>query len=53
MSEEKTIRIKKLKIVADQLIVEPSRIVIKRPGSKRRMEEEDEGVLELEEEFPE
>jgi len=52
-SEEKSIRVKKLRIMADQLVIEPTRIVIKRPGSERRMEEEDEGVLELEEEFPE
>ena len=52
-SEEKTIRVKKLRIMADQLVIEPTRIIIKRPGSERRREEEDEGVLELEEEFPE
>jgi len=51
--DEKTIRVKKLKIVADQLVVEPSRIIIKRPGSEKRTEEEVEGMLELEEEFPE
>jgi hypothetical protein len=37
---EKRIRVKKLRIVADQLIVEPSRIIIKRPGKKEREEEE-------------
>jgi len=47
-SEEKSIRVKKLRIMADQLVIEPSRIIIKRPGK-----EEVEGVLELEEEFPE
>jgi len=51
MSEEKTIRIKKLRVVADQLIVEPSRIIIKRPG--REEKEEEVGVMEFEEELPE
>ena len=52
-SEEKSIRIKKLRIMAEQLVIEPQRIIIKRPGSEKRMEEETKGVLELEEEFPE
>jgi len=37
---EKRIRVKKLRIVADQLIVEPSRIIIKRPGKEKKEEEE-------------
>jgi len=36
---EKRIRVKKLRIVADQLIVEPSRIIIKRPERKEEEEE--------------
>ncbi|MCI4409940.1 MAG: hypothetical protein JHC26_12675 [Thermofilum sp.] len=44
---EKQIRVKKLRIVADQLIVEPSRIIIKRPGEKEKKEKES----EFEEEF--
>ena len=52
MSEEKTIRMKKLRIVADQLVIEPSRIVIKRPGKEKKGEEE-EVVLGFEEELPE
>ena len=52
-SGEKSIRVKKLRIMADQLVIEPSRIIIKRPGSERKAEEEAEGVLEFEEEFPE
>ena len=42
--EEKSIRVKKLRIVADQLVIEPSRIIIKRPGSEKRIEEEEEVV---------
>jgi len=38
-SEEKKIRVKKLRIVADQLVIEPSRIIIKRPGKKEKEEE--------------
>ena len=52
MSEEKTIRMKKLRIVADQLVIEPSRIVIKRPGKEEKREEK-EVVLRFEEELPE
>ena len=51
MSEEKTIRMKRLRIVADQLVIEPSRIIIKRPGKEGKREEV--GVLEFEEELPE
>jgi hypothetical protein len=44
MSEgEKQIRVKKLKIVADELLIEPSRIVIKRPSREKREEEEELG----------
>jgi len=49
MSEEKSIKVKKLRIVADQLVIEPSRIIIKRPGSEKRIEEEEE-VVRFEEE---
>ena len=52
MSEEKTIRMKRLRIVADQLVIEPSRIIIKRPGKEGKREEE-EVVLGFEEELPE
>jgi hypothetical protein len=45
--DEKVVRLKRIRIVADQLIIEPSRIVIKRPGKER------EAVLEFEEELPE
>lgn len=48
-SEEKKIRVKKLRITADQLVIEPSRIIIKRPGKK----EEEEEVLGFEEEVEE
>jgi len=48
-SEEKSIRVKKLRITADQLVIEPSRIIIKRPGSKEEIEEEEE-VIGFEEE---
>ena len=41
---EKQIRVKKLRIVADQLIVEPSQIIIKRPGKEKREEEEELGL---------
>jgi len=49
-SEEKRIRVKKLRIVADQLVIEPSRIIIKRPGKEKGEEEETFG---FEEEFTE
>jgi hypothetical protein len=49
-SVEKKIRVKKLRIVADQLVIEPSRIIIKRPG---REKEEKEEVLGFEEEVEE
>jgi hypothetical protein len=49
-SEEKSIRVKKLRIAADQLVIEPTRIIIKRPGSERRTEEEEEKVIGFEEE---
>jgi hypothetical protein len=37
-SEEKKIRVRKLRIVADELVIEPSRIIIKRPGRKKKEE---------------
>jgi len=37
---EKQIRVKKLRIIADQLVVEPSRIIIKRPSKEEKEEEE-------------
>jgi len=37
-SEEKVIRVKRVRLVVDQLIIEPGRIVIKRP--KKKGEEE-------------
>jgi hypothetical protein len=40
-SEERTIRVKKLRIMADQLIVEPEKIVIKRPSKKEKRGEEE------------
>jgi len=40
-SEEKKIRVKRLRISADHLIIEPSRIIIMRP-KKKKDEEEDE-----------
>ena len=43
-SEGKSIKVKKLRIVADQLVIEPSRIIIKRPGSEKRIGEEEEVV---------
>ena len=49
-SEEKSIRVKKLKIIAEQLVIEPTRIIIKRPGSERKTEEEEEEVVGFEEE---
>jgi hypothetical protein len=49
-SEEKSIRVKKLRITADQLVIEPTRIIIRRPGSERRTEEEEEKVIGFEEE---
>jgi len=49
-SEEKSIRVKKLRIIAEQLVIEPTRIIIKRPGSERRTEEEEEEVIGFEEE---
>jgi hypothetical protein len=35
-SGEKVIRVKRLRIVADELIVEPGRVVIERPRKKER-----------------
>jgi hypothetical protein len=49
-SEEKSIRVKKLRVMADQLVIEPTRIIIKRPGGERRTEEEEEEVIGFEEE---
>jgi hypothetical protein len=40
---EKQIRVKRLRIVADQLVIEPSRIIIKRPGKEEKEEEEEFG----------
>ena len=42
-SGEKVVRLKKIRIVADQLVIEPSRIIIRRPSK--------EAVFELEEEL--
>jgi hypothetical protein len=50
-SEEKKIRVKRLRITADQLIIEPSRIIIQRPGKGKK--EEEEGILGFEEESEE
>jgi hypothetical protein len=47
-SDEKTVRLKKVRIIADQLVIEPSRIVIKRPSKEK---EEEEAVFEFEEEL--
>jgi len=47
-SGEKTVRLKRVRIIADQLVIEPSRIVIKRPSK----EKEEEAVFEFEEELP-
>jgi hypothetical protein len=41
---EKQIRVKKLRVIADQLVIEPSRIIIKRPGKEKREEEEELGL---------
>ena len=40
---EKVVKLKRIRIVADQLVIEPSRIIIKRPSK--------EAVFELEEEL--
>ncbi len=40
-SREKTIRVKRLRIVADELVVEPSRIII----SRGKIEDDDEYIL--------
>jgi hypothetical protein len=37
---EKTIRVKKLRIVADELVIEPNKIVIRRPAEKKKEEED-------------
>jgi hypothetical protein len=50
-SEEKKIRVKKLRVVADELFIEPSRIIIKRPGKGKKKEEEE--MLGFEEELEE
>jgi len=52
-SEEKKIRVKKLRIVADQLVIEPSRIIIKRPGKEKGSKGEEEETFGFEEEFTE
>jgi hypothetical protein len=49
-SEEKKIRVKKLRVVADELVIEPSRIIIRRPGKEKKREEE---LLGFEEELEE
>jgi len=46
---ERKIRVKKLRVIADQLVIEPSRIVIKRPGKEKKEEEEELGFEEEEE----
>jgi hypothetical protein len=51
-SEEKKVRVKRLRVVADQLIIEPSRIIIQRPGKEKEKKEEEE-LLGFEEEFEE
>jgi hypothetical protein len=38
-SNEKVIRVKRVRLVADQLVIEPGQIVIKRP--KKKKDEED------------
>jgi hypothetical protein len=40
MSSEKTIRVKKLRIIAEELVIEPGRIIIKRPQKKKEGEED-------------
>ena len=50
-SEEKKIRVKRLRVVADKLVIEPSRIIIKRPGKEKKNEEEE--VMGFEEELEE
>jgi len=45
---EKQIRVKRLRIVADQLVIEPSRIIIRRPGKEEKEEEEEEFGFEEE-----
>ena len=35
---EKQIRVKRLRIVTDQLVIEPSRIIINRPGKEEEEE---------------
>jgi len=42
--EERKIRVKKLRVIAEQLVIEPSRIIIKRPGKEERKEEEELGL---------
>jgi hypothetical protein len=42
--DEKTIRVKRLRIVADELVVEPARIII----SRRNKKDDDEYILRLE-----
>jgi hypothetical protein len=38
---ERVIRVKRLRIVADELIIEPGRIIIRRPGRKGEEREEE------------
>jgi hypothetical protein len=42
--EERKIRVKKLRVIAEQLVIEPSRIIIKRPGKEKREEKEEFGL---------
>ena len=42
MSEkERVIRVKRLRIVADELVIEPGRILIKRPGREKKEQEKE------------
>jgi hypothetical protein len=43
-SEEKVIRVKKLRIITDKLVIEPMQIVIRRPGKEKKVGEEEEEV---------
>ena len=40
-SEEKKIKVRKLRVVADELVIEPTRIVIRRPGKEKRREKDE------------
>ena len=42
MSEkERVIRVKRLRIVTDELVIEPSKILIKRPGREKKEQKEE------------